>query len=628
MKRLQAITALGCYLLIALVGGVEAIGSNPNVIWMNPGFSGWTAALAEQISAGMTLYADGGHLPMSPLPFLLIYVISFGDPLWFHEELLIQTANFFIVVTLFLGTRRIFPMPVAFMAGLVVQFTLFSVIGGLFYNNLAILMAVISMVLALQITVIKPSANSEIFSDKWFNPAQRRTVLLGFIVATGILCKQNIGLGTAIGVGLTLLLLPAHVALKHRLRNIFILILTSIIFFALWCLVLSPFINIEGMLTDVFLTGSEPKGGPTGALERLIVKTRLMTRWIMRPDTLIAVFILGATWWFGARLTTRKNQALATPTSDMLLIVLAVLVFLVPVLLITGTELPDIRSANARRMVSRFIFIFLHTLLLLGLVPGIRRMLASTLGINPSAILAIVLLAYPTFLMGQISMPGNAIFFWKWGVQLFFLGLALLILCGYRLSEKLPTVVLQKTGLFTLAALSTLTGLTICATKYTSLLACDQEWPGVAALEGVKMPSKQEPYLTLLHKIRDLTPDPDDEVFLLPEDPSFESFIARKRPAVTSAVYFMDTYQDDFIEEDLKRLDTNPPAVIVIGPQSDFWWQGLYFRPEDSWGALRLIKLIRSEILPRHYKLAFEMDVPHSGGNVTETVSVYTRLEN
>jgi hypothetical protein len=627
MKRPLVIIALGCYLLIALVSGAEAIVSNLNVIWMNPGFSGWTTAIAERIAAGMMLYTDGGHLPMSPLPFLLIYAASFGDPLWFHEELLIQTANFLIVVTLFLGTLRIFPAPVAFLAGLIVQFTLFSDIGGLFYNNLALLMAVISMVIALQITLVPASALNEPLSKSWFSSASKKILLLGFVLATGILSKQNIGLGAALGAGLTLLLLPAHLAFKQRFCNAFILTAATVVFFALWCLVLSPFISIEGMLTDVFLSGSEPKGGPDGALARLMLQVKLVSRWIMRPDTLIAVSILAAAGWFGTRSTTRKTQVPGAPTSNMLLIVLTVLVILVSILLIAGAELADIKSADARRALSRFLFIFLHTVLLLGLVPNIRRMLANALGINPGAIVAIVVLAYPTFLMGQISMPGTAIFIWKWGIQLFFLGLALLLLCGYRLSEKLPTVVLQKTGLITLAALSILMGLALCATKYTSLLACDQEWPGVAALEGVKMPSKQEPYLTLLQKIRDLTPDPDDEVFLLPEDPSFESFIARKRPDVTSAIYFMDTYQDDFIAEDLKRLDAKPPAVIVIGPQSDFWWQGLYFRPEDSWGTLRLIKLIRAEILPRHYTLAFEMDVPHAGGNVTEIVSVYTRLD-
>ncbi len=48
-------------------------------IWGDRGFSGWVSGTARLMGMGQQLYTDGGHLPLPPLSYALVYVVSGGE---------------------------------------------------------------------------------------------------------------------------------------------------------------------------------------------------------------------------------------------------------------------------------------------------------------------------------------------------------------------------------------------------------------------------------------------------------------------------------------------------------------------------------------------------------------------
>jgi hypothetical protein len=121
-------------------------------------------------------------------------------------------------------------------------------------------------------------------------------------------------------------------------------------------------------------------------------------------------------------------------------------------------------------------------------------------------------------------------------------------------------------------------------------------------LRGAKLPERAVAFRDLATEVRRLAPDPqNDEVLVLPEDPNLESWWERKRPALTSAMIFVDEYWDRYVEEDVRRLNSNPPRLVLIGPQKT--WREFSRQWQVSRGAERLIDEVTGTLLtPERYE--------------------------
>src|SRR5262245_5172631 len=79
-------------LLVAIaVVGFMVVPAHWTSIWMDREFTGWVAPIANRMHQGLKLYGADGHIPMPPLPFVLLEAVCGGQATWMSESL----ANFF-----------------------------------------------------------------------------------------------------------------------------------------------------------------------------------------------------------------------------------------------------------------------------------------------------------------------------------------------------------------------------------------------------------------------------------------------------------------------------------------------------------------------------------------------------
>src|SRR4029077_9025542 len=98
-------------------------------------------------------------------------------------------------------------------------------------------------------------------------------------------------------------------------------------------------------------------------------------------------------------------------------------------------------------------------------------------------------------------------------------------------------------------------------------------WPEIAHLRGAYLNPDARGMRRLCAIVRDLT-TADDTVLLMPNDPNVEAWFARPRPRLSSLFVFADQYLDRFVEADLRTLEEQLPALIVIGPRN--FWRGFH----------------------------------------------------
>ena len=149
-----------------------------------------------------------------------------------------------------------------------------------------------------------------------------------------------------------------------------------------------------------------------------------------------------------------------------------------------------------------------------------------------------------------------------------------------------------------------------------------EKWDDIAYLKGALNRKEAEPVRSLILEARALTPGvSDNEVLLLPGDPNLESWFARPRPELSSPVIFVDQYYDRFVEEDFKRLLTNPPRLIIIGP--DPFWRYFFYHWSSNYGTERLINQVSKSLLPEKYTLAKELKMDLEYG--PESFQIFVR---
>lgn len=217
----------------------------------DPEFSGWVAPVSNRL-ATTRLYTDGMHSPLPPLPFVLLYAIGRGEAVWITESAVNVTLQAVTVLVLYAALVEVVPLGVAFGASLVALPIFLGSPKSLAYDAVAqCLLAIFGYLLV-----------------RWRREDSARW--LGLAAITGgalLLSKHNTAIGALAGSVVAL----ALVALPWRRRVVAVLVVNggSLVAAAVMVLVLSPLVSPSGFVTDVLLTGSEPKGGPEGMLANL-----------------------------------------------------------------------------------------------------------------------------------------------------------------------------------------------------------------------------------------------------------------------------------------------------------------------------------------------------------------------
>jgi hypothetical protein len=94
----------------------------------------------------------------------------------------------------------------------------------------------------------------------------------------------------------------------------------------------------------------------------------------------------------------------------------------------------------------------------------------------------------------------------------------------------------------------------------------------------------------------------DGTVLVLPEDVQFTALVDRPRPPLLGAIVFVDQYAPRLAEDDIRRLDDNPPKVIVVHPRRPAVWQRFFRIWSGRSGAERVIHHVLADMLPKLYR--------------------------
>jgi hypothetical protein len=596
----------GSALLVLLLGvlGHALIPRHYTSIWLDREFTGWVAPIADRFATGQRLYADGGHSPIPPLSFLLVYALTGGHARWITESTLYFLFQALEVLTLYVGLSYRLAEPIPFVAALG-TIPVFLLTGKeILYDSLAqFLTALVATIGALYATRASPRNDGP--PPRLATSDVSTVCVLGGLSAACGLAKQNTGAGAVLGITLLLLLFPRPASLLRRLTEVALYVAAGIGVACLICLIASPWISVSGLIVDVFLTGTEPKGGSGRMLlslgnyavqiKDILIRTfpLVLLLWLAgeryegdaregqavssirrsradgwRSHAAFAAACVGAlsvllAWYFQVRGERQYNLALDHLGDSVLSYGLGLC--LVVALWIVGTQR---RYGRAARQDWRAVAAFSVATLF----PAVTHSLSGpffrwTYDNNP-----LIMLTIAAVLVGIRSAVArlDGIKRARW------VGTAVLIVA----------VLVGEVGLWRRMYW-----------KLDQIRRCSVAWPEVSYLAGAGLGRSAQGMRDLVAAVRRVAPNRSDTVLLLPEDPNVEMWFDRPRPRLTSAIVFTDQYWERYVDEDFKRLEAHPPTVIVIGPR-DGW------RPFSlGWnlGAVRLIDRVQKELLPRFY---------------------------
>jgi hypothetical protein len=238
MRRIDLVLAIELVVLVGLcvVAVMTFAPAHITSIWMHEEFSGWVAPIANRLGGG-TLYTDGLHWPMPPLPAVLMHLG--GHATWLTESRLFAIAQ---CATLLVGWATLsmaLPRPAAFVATLVTMPIFFALKKALFYDALAQLW----VALALFVGMVHFKCKEERITP----------IALGVICALALFTKQSTALGLFAGTMVVVFL--------ERRRSALVVLAAFAIALAMLLVACSPMMSLPGFVVDVLLTGSQPKGG-------------------------------------------------------------------------------------------------------------------------------------------------------------------------------------------------------------------------------------------------------------------------------------------------------------------------------------------------------------------------------
>ena len=232
----RAMLGLGALLL---VGAFIACWMTPRLVgglWWDTGFWGFVEPIGRRVSTSTPLYGEGLRLPLPPLSFVGAHLLALGT--WSGRAWILSLKVAQVAVLGF-GLRRLLGGWPCFLAALgTLMFSLASK-KALLYDGM------VEFWVACWIVALAGRAGSL---------SRKRAAMAGLFTALALLTKQSTGLGM---VALSLI----RILWGRKGQEALVWALGFMLGTAFILLILSPWVSLSGMIEQVFLTGSLPKGG-------------------------------------------------------------------------------------------------------------------------------------------------------------------------------------------------------------------------------------------------------------------------------------------------------------------------------------------------------------------------------
>ncbi|MBU0581292.1 MAG: hypothetical protein KKA19_08955, partial [Candidatus Margulisbacteria bacterium] len=451
-------------------------------------------------------------------------------------------------------------------------------------------------------------------------------VLMGVLTSALILTKQSTGVGTFVGCLLAFFLLPVSFSLRNIVKVNIVYIISFVGGFLLLIALISPLISVENMIQDVFLTGSEPKGGNYQLISNLIyyiVSTaQSLTALVLVPAFFMLLMLIRNKWHVLNALRRIKDSFDYLDWSIKSLLAVLFFVFSVFfVLLIQESQTIYIEIFNIRSdRLNLLLWIGLALLYILIIYQIFVHKVEHKISL--SFIVPIGIISVFAAYFHNLSVDYLRIFYDNNPIIVISLFLIFYFVGSWplKISIKIGQLRIVPFVLITLISL-------ICWSAFVNTinlaLACTETWPDVKYLDGAKMRPAAQGMYEVVKVVRENSTK-DDEVLLLPNDVHVESWFDRKRPQLTSSIVFTDQYWDKYVDEDYSRIKRSLPKIIIIGPR--FSWSILSDAWSKSKGVDRLIKKVQNELLPEAYEL-HESQVISVHGEI-DYMDVYVRKDS
>jgi hypothetical protein len=599
--------------------------------WAQNGFTGWVVPIADRVAGGQVLYDDGGHLPIPPLPFVLMSVLFGTTGAWIDESLLVFAFRAITISTIYWALARHLPRPAALLAALGAVPVVLDYQKALFYDALAqFFVASIAVIASEHLSSgSSPGGDRRRLTHLW---------MLAVASAACLLSKQSTAVGAVGGVCGALLLFPTATSIAPRLVSLATYLIATILLLVLGCILLSGFMSISGYFTDVLLTGAEPKGG----IPRVLSSLRTFASEIgslCTPARVLAVVSLVALGTVGRAsfLEAGRDGAAQRPVDGRRegALVLACLlgvaaglytVFtlgVAPTMFSIGISLTE-RSPVFGVLPAEILSVGLLLSIVAIAVPKLGFLFPGRLDAPHREAIAVLSLVTLAAAVGH-GLSGTT-FLWTIDNPLVVVALAAVAWPVVAVLQRFE-LVRPNAAVAVTAAVGFLLSWAMWSTPNAAVAGlrnCTESWPEVRYLRHARLPKDADEMRQLVRLVRDLTPKPEDRVLLLPADPNMEAWFERARPSLAGAVVFVDQYWDRYVDEDFDRLVAEPPTVIVIGPRAF----GQFFSALNGMtGAARLMARVDKELLPRSYRLVatYRVPVPPMGPGYRDTMEVYVR---
>ena len=283
------------------VFGLFMVPAHLTSLWMDREFTDWISPIANRLHGSARLYGDGLHLPLPPLPYVLVRLLHPAGAIWIQESLLFYFFQAATLLLLYCLLFRQVGVGLAFAACMAALPVFLSLEKSILYDSMAqFLVAAGGGVCAGLIQSVQAGGDGRARGLAWCWLA-----LQGWILGLLMLCKQSTGLGTFLGVCLALLVLPGRVELQRRCLSAVLVALFTAATVVVVALVLSKFVSFPGMIQDVFLNSSEPKGGSG----RMLMNLAQNSIYLAKRAAAAAVLFYALSWLFRRQITWRNQTA-------------------------------------------------------------------------------------------------------------------------------------------------------------------------------------------------------------------------------------------------------------------------------------------------------------------------------
>ncbi len=602
---------------IILAGFVAALApilipSHWTSIWMDREFTGTVAAIANRLEPGVRLYADGAHIPMPPLPFVAVRLLTNGHATWLWESSLNFAFQALTLLLMYMTLRRIFRPPVPFLATLVAVPIFFAIHKSVLYDPMA--QAAVAL-LTLQTTAYLLRSRlprDDVRGPGWLGAARQWLPLagLGVTSAVALLTKQSTGVGACLGVAAAIAGCDRGGWRDRTVRAAAYGLLT-VASLAILITLLHPWVDPHGLIRDVFLTGAEPKGGAVNlmrSLKRFGLDIGRHALTLLVPlGGLLAIAAMVCRRPDGAPHPAPRTVAGLTPA-----FVAAGAGVSVAAMFELYTAAPWLSGAVLEHtsLLPQLSWMGLFLAALLSLRCRWPHLLRRVSRLPRARAFAGVLSV--TFAAAVFHSLSSYYFRWTYDNNP-------LVVTAYAALFQVVLVVLgrmprRRLRLALIAAVCfAVVPLRPWARLGDQLLACrrcTQRWDEVGHLAGARLPESAGGMRELVRLVRGAV-GPGQQVLLLPNDPNVEAWFERDRPRLSSPFVFADQYWDRYVDADFEALRARPPQVIVIGPAR--YWRGFHRQFKVNAGAERLIDRVLHELLAQRYEPAMAVPILHEG---------------